>query len=147
MMENFQQITPEELQGADDGMQWDITVDVESLSPVTEEQHGSKIMQALNLIASPGVGQLLSMSPPLLKNMLNLMGIRNASDQQSIFMALQAKMQMEQMMAMGGGGQPPGVAPMPGGGNPNGGGGPEQTAPQGGAPAKPGGPQPNAPQG
>lgn len=148
MMQQFQEITPEELQGADDGMQWDITVDVESLSPVTEEQHGNRIMQALNLISSPGVGMLLSLSPPLLKNMLNLMGIRNASDQQNIFMALQAKTQMEQMMAMGGGGQPPGVAPQPGGGNPNKqGSGPEQPAPQGGAPAKPGGPQPNAQQG
>jgi hypothetical protein len=146
--QQYQEVTAEQLQNADDGMQWDITVDVESLSPVTEEQHGNKILQALNLLAAPGPGQLLAMSPPLLKNVLNLMGIRNAADQQNIFMALQQKMQMEQAMMMGGGGAPPGVAPMPGGGNPNKqGSGPEQTAPQGGAPAKPGGPQPNTQQG
>lgn len=140
----YQEVTPEQLQQAEDGMQWDITVDVESLSPVTEEQHGNKLLQALNLLTASPVGMLLSMSPPLLKNMLNYMGIRNAGDQQNIFMALQAKAQMEQQMAMAGAGQPPGVAPQPGGGNPNKqGSGPEQTAPQGGAPADAGGPQPN----
>lgn len=145
MAVQFQEVTPDQLQQAEDGMQWDITVDVESLSPVTEEQHGNRLLQALNLIASPGVGTLLGMSPPLLKNILNLMGIRNAGDQQNIFMALQAKMQMEAAMMAGGAGAPPGVAPMPGGGNPNKqGSGPEQTAPKGGAPAQPGGPQPNA---
>jgi hypothetical protein len=148
MAAQFQEVTPDQLQQADDGMQWDITVDVESLSPVTEEQHGNRIMQALNLIAAPGPGTLLSLSPPLLKNMLNLMGIRNASDQQNIFNALQAKMQMEQQMAAMGGPGPVGVAPQPGGGNPNKqGSGPEQPAPQGQAPAKPGGPQPNQVQG
>lgn len=143
----YQEVTADQLAAADDGMQWDITVDVESLSPVTEEQHGNRILQALNLISAPGPGTLLSMSPPLLKNVLNFMGIRNSSDQQAIFMALQAKMQMEQMAMQGGAPPGPGVAPMPGGGNPNGTGGPEQTAPPGGAPAPPGGPQPNQAQG
>jgi hypothetical protein len=140
----YQEVTPEQLQQAEDGMQWDITVDVESLSPVTEEQHGNKLLQALNLLTASPVGMLLSLSPPLLKNMLNYMGIRNAGDQQNIFMALQAKAQMEQQMAMAGAGQPPGVAPQPGGGNPNKqGSGPEQTAGKGEAPAAAGGPQPN----
>ena len=141
----FQEITPDQLQAADDGMQWDITVDVESLSPVTEEQHGNRIMQALNMIAAPGIGQLLAMSPPLLKSMLNLMGIRNASDQQNIFNALQQKMMMEQQAAQMGAAPPPGVASQPGGGSPNKqGAGAAQPAPEGGAPAKAGsgGPQP-----
>lgn len=145
MFQKYQEITPDQLQSADDGMQWDIAVDVESLSPVTEEQHSTKIMQVLNMLASPGPGQLLALSPPLLKNMLNLMGIRNASDQQNIFDALKVKMQMEQQAAMMGAGQPPGVASQPGGGNPNQQGGPEQPAAAGEAPAKPGGPQPNQP--
>lgn len=128
--QQYQQVTPEQLQAADDGLEWDITIDVESLSPVTEEQYGNRLIQALNLISSPGVGQLLSMSPPLLKSVLNLMGIRNSSDQSNIFQALQLKMQMEQQMAMAGGPGPVGVAPQ---------GGP---SPQPGA-GSPGGPQPN----
>ena len=31
-MQQYQQVTPEQLQQADDGMTWDLTVDVESLS-------------------------------------------------------------------------------------------------------------------
>lgn len=140
--QQFQQVTPEQLQAADDGMQWDITVDVESLSPVTEEVHGNRLLQALNLIASPGVGQLLSMSPPLLKTVLNLMGIRNAADQNNIFQALQLKMQMEQQMAMMGGPGPVGAAPMPGDASPQ----PGAGSPEGPQSTK-GGPQPGPPKG
>jgi hypothetical protein len=135
MAQQYQQVTPEQLQQADDGMQWDLTVDVESLSPVTEEQHGNRLIQALNMVASPGVGQLLAMSPPLLKTVLNLMGIRNSNDQKNIFGALQIKMQNEQQMAMMGGPGPVGVAPSGGAGSPEPGAGSSQ-GPQ------PGGPQP-----
>jgi hypothetical protein len=131
LAQQFQQITPEQLQAADDGMMWDVTVDVESLSPVTEEQHGNRLIQALTMIASPGIGQMLALSPPLAKTVLNLMGIRNSNDQGNIFMALQQKTMMEQQAAMAGAGQPPGVAPQ--GGTPS---------PQPGA-GTAGGPQPN----
>lgn len=133
-VQQYQQVTPEQLQQADDGMQWDLTVDIESLSPVTEEQHGNRLIQALNMIASPGVGQILAMSPPLLKTLLNLMGIRNSNDQKNIFGALQMKTEQEQMMAMQGGPGPMGVAPSAGEASP----GPPQ--PTGGP--QPGGPQP-----
>lgn len=129
--QQFQQVSPEQLQQADDGILWDVTIDVESLSPVTEEQHGNRLIQALTMISSPGVGQILAMSPPLLKTLLNLMGIRNSNDQQNIFMALQQKMMMEQQMAAMGGPGPVGVAPQ--GGTPS---------PQPGAGSS-GGPQPN----
>ena len=105
MIQKYQEITPEQLQSADDGMQWDITVDVESLSPVTEEQKATKIMQVLGMLAASGPGQLLALSPPLLKSILNLMGIRDSGDQQNIFDALKIKMQMEQQ-GMGGGSGP-----------------------------------------
>ncbi len=131
LAQQFQQITPEQLQAADDGMMWDVTVDVESLSPVTEEQHGNRLIQALNMISSPGVGQMLAMSPPLTKTLLNLMGIRNSNDQNNIFMALQQKIMMDQQAAMMGAGQPKGIAPQ--GGTPS---------PQPGA-GTAGGPQPN----
>ncbi len=138
----YQQITADQLQKADDGMQWDITVDVESMSPVTEAQQASKIMQALNMLSAPGVGMLLSLSPPLLKTMLNLIGIRGSTDQQNIFMALKQKMMMEQQMAMAGAGGPPGVAPQPGApsAHPGAGAGPAQPSKPGGPPG--GGPQP-----
>lgn len=135
LAQQYQQVTPEQLQAADDGMQWDFTVDVESLSPVTEEQYGNRLIQALGLLSSPGVGQILAMSPPLAKSVLNLMGIRNSNDQTNIFTALQQKMMMEQQMAMMGGPAPVGAAPQGGGGAPG--------PPQGGGP-KPGGPQPNS---
>jgi len=143
MEREYTELAPDDLETAFGDGRWDITVDVESMSPVTEAQHAEKLMQALNMLANPGVGRLLSMSPPLLKNMLNMMGIRNSVDQQSIMQALQMRDQMEQQMAMaqqGGGSQPaePGVAPMAGGGQPNDGTG----APEG---APPDAPQPAAP--
>jgi hypothetical protein len=146
-VQQYQEVTPQQLKEADDGMQWEIVVDVESLSPVTEEQYGNKLLQALNMLAASPIGMLLSMAPPLLKNVLNYMGIRQANDQQNIFMALQAKAQAEAQAAAMGAPPAPGVAPMPGGGNPNKqGSAPQQPAPQGGAPADAGsgGPQPNA---
>jgi len=117
----YSQITSDELQEADDALRWDMVVDIESMSPVSESQHASKLIQVLNMLASPGVGRLLSFSPQLLKLTLNLLGIRNAADQKAISDALAMRDQME-MMAMGGGAppgapgapKPPGVAPMPG---------------------------------
>ncbi len=126
------EVGPEELDEAYSGGKWDVTADVESMSPVTESQHAARIMQALNMISAPGPGELLALSPELLKSMLNMMGIRSAQDHQAIMGALQKKQMMQQMMQMmemmqqsGGGGQggskagKKGVAPMPGGGNPS----------------------------
>ena len=123
---------------------WDVTVDIESMSPVSESQHAARIMQAMNLIASPGVGQLLSLSPPLLKTMLNMMGIRNAADQNAIQMALMMRDQMNMLMMQMGGGGAPGVAPMPGGDQPNAGAGAAGPPPPEAPDVKketPGGPQ------
>jgi hypothetical protein len=115
-------VTPDDLEESYGVGDWDVTVDIESLSPVSESQHGSRIMQALQLISSPGPGELLAISPELLKTMLNLMGIRSAEDQAAISNALMMQQQMRQMMMMmnmmGGGGSMPGqkgVAPMAGG--------------------------------
>ena len=131
------EVTPDDLEEAFGSGQWDVTVDIESMSPVSESQHAARIMQALNLISSPGPGELLALSPELLKSMLNMMGIRSAQDHKAIMIALQKKQmmqQMMQMMQMGGGSPPaePGVAPMAGGDQPNigaGGGPPEVSGP------------------
>jgi hypothetical protein len=118
----MQVVTPDDLEQSYGVGDWDVTVDIESLSPVSESQHASRIMQALQLISSPGPGELLAISPELLKTMLNLMGIRSAEDQAAISNALMMQQQMRQMMMMmqlmGGGGSMPGqkgVAPMAGG--------------------------------
>ena len=115
-------ITPEDLEDSYGVGDWDVTVDIESLSPVSESQHASRIMQALQLISSPGPGELLAISPELLKTMLNLMGIRSAEDQAAISNALMMQQQMRQMQMMmqlmGGGGSMPGqkgIAPQAGG--------------------------------
>lgn len=139
-----EEVTPEELTAAFGDGRWDVTADIESMSPTTEAQHASRILQALNMLSSEGVGQLLSLSPELLKVMLNMMGIRNAADQKAIAIALQQKQMQEQMMQMmeqmmaGGGsaGGQAGVAPMAGGPQPNA--GPE---PPGEAQPPPGPPQ------
>lgn len=118
------------------------------MSPVSESQHAARIMQALNLIASPGPGELLALSPELLKSMLNMMGIRSAQDQRAIMTALQKKMMMNQLAQMveqmGNGGSPPkepGTAPMPGGDQPNrgAGGAPATQPPPAGPPQTQGG--------
>jgi hypothetical protein len=122
------QITLQNLQDAHDDLRWDVTVDVESLSPVSEQEKQAQWMQALNLISNPAVAPLLAMSEPLLKRTLDLNGIKNAKDQAAIGQALAQKAQMEMQMAQAKAGGPPGVAPMPGA--PQGPGGPGMAAPQ-----------------
>jgi hypothetical protein len=123
-----QEITLQNLQDAHDDLRWDITVDVESLSPVSEQEKQAQWMQALNLISNPAVAPLLAMSPELLKRTLDLNGIKNAKDQGAISKALtqMAQMQMAQAQAQQGG--PPGVTSMPG--VPTGPGGPGAAVPQ-----------------
>jgi hypothetical protein len=124
-----QEVTPEALEAAFGDGRWDVTADIESLSPTTEAQHASRILQALNMLSSEGVGHLLALSPELLKTMLNMMGIRNAADQKAINIALQQKIMEEKQMQMmeqmmSGGGSPTGetgVAPVAGGDQPTGG--------------------------
>lgn len=147
--EQWLQITYEDVTRWADSFDWDVTVDVESMSPTSESQHASKVMQFLNLLSSPGVGGLLSLSMPLLKLMLMQVGIRSDSDQRAILDALQKRQMMmaAQAGAIQPGAQPPkepGVAPMPGGGQPNPPGAPE---PPGNGTPPPGGPQPSAPPG
>jgi hypothetical protein len=122
----WQQITAEQLKEADATLKWDVAVDVQSLSPLTQQQEAERWMQFLNLISNPGVGGLLALSPELLKHTMNLAGIRNNKEQQAITQALAMKMQLLT--------QPqPGVAPMPGG------------PPGPGAPVGPLGPPPPGP--
>jgi hypothetical protein len=112
--QQWQQISLQNLQDAESDLRWDVSVDVESLSPVSEQEKQAQWMQALNLISNPAVAPLLAMSPELLKRTLDLNGIKSAKDQEAIGMALQQQAQMQMQMAQAKMGGPPGVAPMPG---------------------------------
>jgi hypothetical protein len=115
--QNHQQITAKNLEDANAALRWDVSVEVDSLSPVSEEQKGQQWLQMLSMISNPTIAPLLALSPDLLKRTLDLSGIKNGKDQAAIGQALaqqaQMQMQMAQMQA-----QPPAGAPMPGGGGP-----------------------------
>ena len=108
------EITLQNLQDAHDDLRWDITVDVESLSPVSEQEKQAQWMQMLAMISNPAVAPLLAMSEELLKRTLDLNGIKNAKDQGAIRSALQQQAQMQMQMAQAQA-APPGGAPMPSG--------------------------------
>jgi len=129
--QQWKQIVADDLEDADGMLRWDVTVDIESMSPSTEAQYVSRIMQILQVLATPGVGTLLSMSPPLLKIVLNMTGIRSSADQQAIQQALQARDAQNMAMAQAGAGGPPGIAPTAGAPSPH------PPGPQGGSPNQP----------
>jgi hypothetical protein len=133
----MQQITQEQLEDADATLKWDVTVDVESMSPVSENQQAARLVQFLNMLNAPGIGMLLSLSPQLLKRTMDLLGIRNAADQKAIADALA---QRQQMMAAAQAPPQPGLAPMPGSPTPPGppGAGAAHAAPHPPAPHQPG---------
>jgi len=118
----MQQITQEQLEDADSILNWDVTVDIESMSPVSENQQAARLVQFLNLLNQPGIGILLSLSPALLKRSMDLLGIRNAADQKAIADALAERQRMMQAAAAAQAGGPgaPGISPMPGAPHPPG---------------------------
>ena len=142
--QNYQQVTAQKLAAASNMVQWDLTVDMESLSPVSEEEKFQKWMQGLSFIGNPGMAMVFAYAPDLLKYTLQLMGLRSAREQEMILNAMgqmvQAQQAQAQAAAAGGGSPPaqPGVSPMGGGGSPG-------TPKPGGS--QPGGPQPGGPPG
>ena len=136
--QQFARINAEKLGKASEGIAWDVIIDLESLSPVSEEEKFQKWMQGLSLFGNPPMARLFSVSPELLRHTLDLLGIKVAQDQMLILEAMQKVVQMEQMLAAAGQNAAPGVSPQGGAtkpGNPAGG-------PQPGAPGAPQPPQP-----
>jgi hypothetical protein len=134
--QQFEMINADKLNEESSGLNWGVSIDMESLSPVSEEEKFQKWMQALTLLGNPGMSRLFALSPELLKHTLDLMGIKSARDQEMIIQSMQKLMQMEMQMAAQGQGQGPGVTPQPGSQNPGtprppGGGGPQPVGPQG----------------
>jgi hypothetical protein len=137
---HYQMVTSSKLQAAASGTEFDLDIDVESLSPVTEEERFQKIMQAISFIANPDTMRVFAVAPPLLKLVLKYMGIRNANELGLIEGALQKLVEIQMAQAQMGAQPGPGVSPQPGSPQP---GQPGPAAQQ----STPGGPQPGGPAG
>lgn len=86
--ERYRQITLDDLTSADKLLRWDVSVDVESLSPITEATARQDMVQLITMASNPATATLLSRSPSLLKRALDAFGIKNANDQDAIREAL-----------------------------------------------------------
>jgi hypothetical protein len=142
--QTFARVNSEILSDASKGIQWDVVIDIENLSPVSEEEKSQKFMAGLQLMGNPPIARLLSVSPELLEFTLKGMGIRSGRQLGLITTAVQTVVQMEQQLAMAGQNAAPGVSPQAGGPKP---GAPTTPNPQPGGPAGPGSsvPKPPAP--
>jgi hypothetical protein len=125
---SWRQITFQELKEADNLVRWDVNVNIETLSPLTEQTARAELGQLLQMIGNPAVAMLLSRSKALLKRTLDTFGFRSAADQQDVMEALGMVSQAVQQGAIGGMPSPPAA--------------PNSPFPQ---PPGPGGPTPNSP--
>jgi len=134
IQQDFQAIDAQRLQDESTGMTWDVTVDVESMSPVSEEEAWQKWQMGLQFIADPSTAMLFSVAPELLDMTLEKMGMKSARSKGMLQDGLQKYVQMQMQMAQMGQ-QQKGISPMGGGTQP---GQPQSDA---------GGPQPGGPPG
>lgn len=102
VMQQFQKINADILAEASSGIRWDVIVDVETLSPVSEEERLQKWMQGLSYITNPMSAQLFAVAPELLSHTLELMGMKGSKSKELIQMGLQKFVQMQQQMAQQG---------------------------------------------
>src|SRR5262249_49604849 len=106
------QIADAELEGFD----YDVSVDVESLSPVGQAMKRNDWNQVLQIISQPGAQALLGRSETMLRKTLEMYGIRDDREIAEIQQALASLTMPQQPRAMPG--QPqeaaPGPTPAPG---------------------------------
>jgi len=132
--QKFEKINANILADEAAGVRWDVIIDVETLSPVSEEEKFQKLVTGLQTLSSPPLARLFSVSPPLMKMFLDGLGIKSAKDQEIIASSMQQVVQMEMMLAAQSQNSSTGVS--------------GQTAPgQPAAPSPGGGPQPGGPAG
>jgi hypothetical protein len=91
----WQQIRAMKLQG----LNADVSVDVSSLSPVTEQQQMMAWNQVLMLLTNPGLLMVLMQSEPLLKKTLAYYGIKNPKEIREIQKVGQQVLMMQMMAA------------------------------------------------
>jgi hypothetical protein len=140
MTQQHRMITGDKLRRAATGLEYDVIVDMESLSPVTEEEKFQKLMQGMMFISNPQMQQVFAVAPDLLEELLKSMGIRNAKKIDMITGAMDKLMEIQMQQAQMGQQPGPGQSPPPSGGVP---GQPTPEAQQ----DTPGGPQPGGPPG
>lgn len=101
------------VQAADlDGLNYEVGVDVESLSPLSEEAERQQWQVVLQLLTNQGLLVALSSSDVLLRKTLRLHGIKNERDVAQVRQAMQATLMA--LTGMQGGGGAPGMASPPG---------------------------------
>jgi hypothetical protein len=107
VMDQWQQITGDDINGINS----DITVDVESLAPLTDAAERNSWLQAMQLVANPQMGPVIMANDVLLRKTLGYYKIRNEKDIMALkqfgAQALQMMMAAQQPQAGGGGTQPP----------------------------------------
>lgn len=136
----WKQIKAEDLMAAADGITWHVTVDIESISPVAEQEQLQRLMNMLNFVGNEKQAIILSRAPIILDRLLDLSGMRGGRDRDVIRAALQAVEEFARMSAQSGAGLPGGIAPMAGGPSPNPAIPAQPVGPPGGAPQPPGPP-------
>ena len=99
VVEGYQQIQAEDL----DGVDTEITVDITSLAPANESQERQDWIQALQIVADPVRGPMLLASDVLLRKTMGLFNIRNEKELQELkafgVQALQMMMASQQAAA------------------------------------------------
>lgn len=105
----WQQITSEDL----GDINFDISVDIESLSPVAEEAERNSWNQVLALVTNPQLQALLAASDVLLRKTLGFYGVKSEREIREIKRAIQAAvaMQAAALAAKSGGAGLPGITP------------------------------------
>ena len=116
--QQFRRINADILADASKGILWDVVIDIENLSPVSEEERNQKFMQGLTLMANQGIAQLLSVSPELLDYTLKSMGIRSGKQIALIEESIGKVIQMQQQLAAQGQNVGTGVSAQPGAAKP-----------------------------
>jgi len=108
--QQYQLITFQELQKASSTMRWDVSVDVESLSPASEEEKRATWNTTLQMLGNAPIARLLAQSKELLKRTLDLNGMHSAKDQSLISDALMKVAVIEMQMAAAGAKPGPGIS-------------------------------------
>jgi hypothetical protein len=100
-----------------DSLEWDVTVDVEALSPATEDLRRNQWLNFIGVMGTPGALPVLA-SETLLKKTAAFFGIRSAREiteiRQSVLQAMAVQMQMQMQPGSGGSAIPtPEPGPVP----------------------------------
>jgi len=113
IQQDFEAINADKLTEESTGLRWNVSIDIESLSPVSEEEKFQKWMVGLQLMANPDMAMLFAASPELLRHTLDLLGLKAARDQDLILEAMKAKVNIQMQQAQAGQQPGPGISGQP----------------------------------